>query len=171
MLPGIFANMTPILVRKHWKFLAYPVDFNRNWRNGKPVLGSHKTWRGLIAGTLAAIVVVAIQKALLSQEFFEAISILPYQDYSIWLIGFLIGFGVLFGDIVKSFFKRRLKIKPGAKFIPWDQTDAVLGALIFISFVWAPPWSVITTLLGLSFVLHIVIRHLGYYLRINNQKW
>jgi len=171
MLPGIFANMMPVLMRKHWKFLDYPVDFNLKWRDGEPLLGTHKTWRGLIAGTLVAIGVVAIQKVLIDQSFFENLSILPYQDYSVWLVGFLIGFGVLFGDMVKSFFKRRFKIKPGDKFIPWDQIDSVLGALIFISFVWFPPWSLIFTLLILSFLLHIIVRHLGYYLKVNKKKW
>lgn len=171
MLPGILANMTPILIRKHWKLLDYPIDFNHKWRNGDPLLGSHKTWRGLISGTLVSVGTVAIQRILVNQEFFESISLFPYQKHSVWLAGFLIGFGVLFGDIVKSFFKRRLKIKPGDKFIPWDQTDSVLGALVFISFIWVPPWSLVFTLLILSFIFHIGIRHLGYYLKINAQKW
>jgi len=170
MLPGIFANMTPVLVRKINLF-NYPVDLNKKWIDGEPILGSHKTWRGLILGILAAVGVVAIQKQLLQFEAFDNITLFPYQEHSVWLTGFVIGFGVLFGDMVKSFFKRRVKIKPGDKFIPWDQTDAVLGGLVFISFLWIPPWSVIVTLILLSFFLHIIIRHLGYYLKINKKKW
>lgn len=170
MLPGIFANMMPVLVRKV-NVLNYPVDFNKKWIDGDPILGSHKTWRGLVSGTLAAIGVVAIQRNLLQYESFEEISIFPYQEYSVWLSGFLMGFGVLFGDMVKSFFKRRVKIKPGERFIPWDQTDAVLGGLIFICVLWIPHWSAIVTLILLSFFLHIIIRHLGYYLGINSKKW
>ncbi|PIY96719.1 MAG: hypothetical protein COY66_03340 [Candidatus Kerfeldbacteria bacterium CG_4_10_14_0_8_um_filter_42_10] len=170
MLPGIFANSVPVLVKKI-NVLNYPVDFNKKWIDQQPILGSHKTWRGLIFGTLAAIGIVAVQKQLWQIEAFESVSILPYQEHSAWSIGFLMGFGVLFGDMLKSFIKRRVKIRPGDKFIPWDQTDSVLGGLIFISFLWIPPWSVIITLLLLSFVLHIIIRHLGYYLGINSKKW
>lgn len=171
MLPGIFANMMPVFMKRCGNIFAYPVDFNLKWREGEPLLGSHKTWRGLISGTLVAIGVVAVQKALVDQEGFENISIFPYKEYSVWLVGFLIGFGVLFGDMLKSFFKRRLKIKPGEKFIPWDQTDAVLGALLFISLIWTPSWILVFTLVVLSFLLHIAIRHLGYYLKINEKKW
>lgn len=171
ILPGIFANIMPVLVKRNFKFLAFPVDFNLKWRDGEPILGSHKTWRGLIFGTLMAILVVTIQKNLVEKEFFNSISLFPYREYSAWLVGFLIGFGVLFGDIAKSFFKRRFKIKPGDKFIPWDQIDSVLGGLVFISFIWLPPWSLVITLVILSFVTHIIIRHLGYYLKINDGKW
>lgn len=171
ILPGILANMIPVLVKKNFNFLARPVDFNLKWRDGESILGNHKTWRGLFFGTLSAILVVAIQKTLFDYEFFRNISLFPYQEHSFWSAGFLIGFGVLFGDMVKSFFKRRLKIKPGDKFIPWDQLDAVLGGLIFISIIWQPPWLLVITLVVLSFTTHIVIRHLGYYLKINDGKW
>ena len=65
MLPGIFANMTPVLIRNHWKFLERPVDFNLKWFDGKRLLGDHKTWRGFISGTLVSIGIVAIQKGLM----------------------------------------------------------------------------------------------------------
>ena len=90
---------------------------------------------------------------------------------NIYLFGFLAGFGVLFGDLVESFFKRRLDIAPGKSFFPWDQIDSVLGGLLFISIVYLPPWHVVVTLIVLTLVLHISIRHIGYYLGIEKSKW
>ncbi len=34
--------------------------------------------------------------------------------------------------MVKSFFKRRLGIKPGTMFQPWDGIDYMVGSIIFL---------------------------------------
>ena len=47
-------------------------------------------------------------------------------------LGGWLGLGALVGDMVKSFFKRRLGIKPGTMFQPWDGIDYMLGAIIFM---------------------------------------
>lgn len=47
-------------------------------------------------------------------------------------LGGWLGLGALVGDMVKSFFKRRLGIKPGAMFQPWDGIDYMIGAIIFM---------------------------------------
>jgi CDP-2,3-bis-(O-geranylgeranyl)-sn-glycerol synthase len=51
------------------------------------------------------------------------------------LFGGILGAGALMGDLIKSFFKRRLGIKPGTMFQPWDGIDYVIGAMIV-----ALPW-------------------------------
>jgi len=40
-------------------------------------------------------------------------------------------FGALIGDIVESFFKRRIGKVRGQDWIPFDQLDFILGALFF----------------------------------------
>ena len=47
---------------------------------------------------------------------------------------FSICFGALIGDIIESFFKRRVGIERGKNWIPFDQLDFILGVLFF-SFV------------------------------------
>jgi CDP-2,3-bis-(O-geranylgeranyl)-sn-glycerol synthase len=171
MLPGILANMMPVLMKNHWAWLAYPVDFNQKWFDGKNLLGDHKTWRGLISGTGASIIIVATQKWLMQYEAFEAISMFPYDQHSAWLVGFLIGFGALFGDMVKSFIKRRIGIEPGKKFMPWDQIDAAVGAIALVSIIWPVGWWRSSTLIATTFVLHILVRNIGYYLKVNKERW
>ena len=77
----------------------------------------------------------------------------------------------MFGDIVKSFIKRRANIMPGERFIPWDQLDFVFGALIFSYLIVKLFFIDIILILIISFILHIIFNHLGYYLRINENKW
>jgi len=168
MLPAYFANMAPVLVKDYFKFLAIPLDFNKKINN-KPILGAHKTLRGLIFGIIAGIIIAFIQSLLYKYNFFTNISLI---DYSNWLlIGFLMSFGALVGDSVKSFFKRIIDIKPGKKWIPFDQLDYTIGALVFVFFVYIPPASMVGTALILSFILHIIANHLAYYLGIRKVKW
>ena len=77
----------------------------------------------------------------------------------------------LFGDLVKSFFKRRIGIEPGHRFIPFDQIDFVAGALIFTIFAFKLSWQILIAALVLSFLLHIIVNHLAYWLKIRNEAW
>jgi CDP-2,3-bis-(O-geranylgeranyl)-sn-glycerol synthase len=88
---------------------------------------------GVIAGMLTSLIV------FLGRWFF--VSVLPvyseyYNLYSGWLVSMMIGgwlgLGALVGDMVKSFWKRRLGIKPGTMFQPWDGIDYMVGAIIFM---------------------------------------
>jgi hypothetical protein len=50
-----------------------------------------------------------------------------------WLAtGLRFGFGAVAGDAAKSFFKRRLAIAPGSPWIPFDQLDFAVGALVLV---------------------------------------
>ncbi|MBI2101819.1 CDP-2,3-bis-(O-geranylgeranyl)-sn-glycerol synthase [Candidatus Woesearchaeota archaeon] len=167
MLPAYFANMAPVIVKKINLFVA-PIDFGKKIGN-EPVLGSHKTFRGLIFGVIFAVFIAYIQFFLYSNEFFRNIS---FIDYNSWLLlGFLMGLGALTGDAAKSFFKRRLGIKPGGKFIPFDQADFVVGALIFIMPIFGLTLKIFFVSVILSFVLHIIVNHTAFYLKIRNEKW
>ena len=173
MLPGIFANMMPIFAEKLniLRSLAVPVDLNRKWFDGKPLLGNHKTYRGFITGIFISIVITFLQSKLYHYDFFKTLSILNYENYNFLVLGFLIGFGVLFGDSLKSFFKRRLNIKPGKPFIPFDQIDSVVGALLVVSIIYIPPLKLVLSLLLLSILAHFIIRAIGYYLGITKERW
>ena len=167
MLPAYFANMAPVIAKKI-NFLDYPVDFGKKL-GSKPVFGRHKTFRGFFFGILFAIIIAYAQFRLMETDSLRAISIL---DYSKWLlIGFLMGFGALLGDLIKSFFKRRIGIEPGNNFIPFDQTDFVAGALIFTMLAFELSWQIFIVSLLLSFILHIIVNHISYWLKIRNEAW
>jgi len=161
--------MAPVLTKDWLKKLAVPIDFNLKLK-GKPVFGKNKTLRGFLFAVLYSIVIAMIQNLLFnSSESFRTISLL---DYSNWLLfGFLIGFGAITGDLIKSFFKRRLDIPAGARFFPWDQLDFVIGALIVVSLVYKLTLVMIITIILISIVLHIIVNHVGFYLKLRTTKW
>ena len=167
MLPAYFANMAPVIAKKIDLF-NFPVDFNKTI-NSKPVLGKNKTFRGLIFGVIFALIIAYLQFLLYKMGFFKNISFFNYQN---WLLfGLLMGLGALTGDLIKSFFKRRLDFEPGAKFVPFDQTDFVVGALLFIMPIFDLTLKIFVVSLVLSFMLHITTNHLAFYFRIRNEKW
>ena len=93
-------------------------------------------------------------------------------DYTKWLLlGLLMGSGALIGDAVKSFFKRRLGIAPGAKFIPFDQTDFAIGALAFTMLFFGISWKLFFASILLSFLLHIITNHIAFWLKMRDEKW
>lgn len=167
MLPAYFANMAPVIVKKI-DFLNFPVDFGKELGK-KPLFGKHKTFRGIVFGVVFAVIAAYIQYSLYGIEFFRDISFMNYKNWL--LLGFLMGLGALTGDLVKSFFKRRLGIAPGAKFVPFDQTDFVMGALVFMLPVFRLDLKIFSASLLLSFVLHIAVNHIAFYLKIRNEKW
>lgn len=168
MLPAYFANMAPVIAKKWFNILNVPIDFNKKINN-KPIVGGNKTYRGLIFAVVFAIIITFLQYLFYKNNIFRNIS---FVDYSNWLLlGFLLGFGAIFGDLAKSFFKRRLNLEPGKPFIPFDQTDFVIGALIFAYPLVKLPLESILGILLLSFVLHITVNHIAFYTGIRKEKW
>ena len=99
------------------------------------------------------------------------ISIIDYSNPI--ALGFLMGIGAVAGDAIESFFKRRANIKSGKPFIPFDQTDFVIGAYLFVlPFYYSIiTWQLFLSSLVMSFLLHIIVNHLAFYLKIRKEKW
>ena len=167
MLPAYFANMAPVIAKKI-NILNFPIDFDKKINN-KPILGKNKTFRGLIFGVLFAIIIAYFQSIFYDNNIFFGLAL---TDYSNWLLlGFLMGSGAIFGDLVKSLIKRRLNYEPGKRFIPFDQTDFVIGALIFAYPLVSLPINNMIIILLLSFALHIIVNHAAFYLKIRKERW
>ena len=159
-LPGFLANMAPILLR----WLPF---------GGKPIhsklFGDHKTWRGLVVATLVGGLVFWLQQWLYSVGF-QDWALIDYTDFPVWF-GFLQGAGVILGDLVKSFYKRRQGIKPGDPWWGWDQLDFVFGGLVVGFFVYVPPVETVLVLVVLSPILHLLANNIGYLLRIKKSRF
>ena len=169
MLPAYIANMAPVLAKNKFKPLDYPIDGGKTFM-GKPILGSHKTMRGILLGIICAITVFYIQQILFRYEAFQSISLIDYNLVGP-LLGFYLGFGSLVGDAVGSFIKRRFNVRPGYSVIGLDQLDFAVGALYFMAFIYHPGWETMGYILAITFVLHIVVHRIGYHLKINKKKW
>jgi CDP-2,3-bis-(O-geranylgeranyl)-sn-glycerol synthase len=147
-VPAYVANMAPVLVRPFFRSLAVPLDGGATLR-GRRVLGDHKTWRGLLAGVVAGMLVWEAQVAVFQAGFLPGLAILDYSAAGIWP-GVLLGFGALVGDAAKSFLKRQLDIAPGESWLGPDQLDFMVGAFACVSVIHVPP--LLPTLAGLPLV-------------------
>jgi len=135
ILPAYIANGCAALLGG-----GTPIDFGKNYKDGKRILGDGKTWRGLILGTLFGMIggfgLSIAAKIITPTEYnFIAFEKLDFTGFPIMIpILFSICFGALFGDMVKSFFKRRCGIERGKDWLPFDQIDFIIGVL-FLSFI------------------------------------
>lgn len=158
MLPAYAANMAPVFAKKllgaRW---STPIN--------ERALGAHKTYRGFVAGILAAIAVVSVQR------YWQDFALLPYAQLNVWVYGFLFGCGALAGDAVKSYFKRRRAIAPGQPWLPWDQVDFSIGTLMALAPIYLPPLPHIVCILVLSPILSWCANRIGFMLRIKETKW
>ncbi len=162
--------MAPVFASRFIKKFNTPIDFGKKI-NGKPIFGKNKTYKGLIFGTFVGIFISFIQFLLFKLDVFREISFLNYTFKNFYIIGFLLGFGALFGDLVESFFKRRVGIKPGKSWVPFDQIDYVLGAIIFLLPIYEVSLKMFLTILIISFFLHIIANQIGYYLKLEKTRW
>lgn len=137
-----------------------PIDGGRYFRDGKRILGDHKTWNGL-KGPLYIGIPISFFIFLLFIILWEPIEdiifgataqgqYLLYYDPKIFKYYFIGGefpinflvlivriilasYGAVVGDLMGSFLKRRFDIKSGAPFWIVDQLDFALLALLFVS--------------------------------------
>jgi len=137
-----------------------PIDGGRTFRDGRRLLGDHKTWNGL-KGPLYIGIPISFLIFLLFILLWEPIKdviidagaqgqYILYSDIRIFKYYFIGGefpinflvliiriilasYGAVAGDLVGSFLKRRFDIKSGAPFWIVDQLDFALVALLFVS--------------------------------------
>lgn len=160
-LPAGIANIAPVLV-KNINFLNKPIS--------DKLFGSHKTYRGFFFGILAALII-----AYMGYLFLPLIPadylIINYSSINLFFLGFLLGFGALLGDLVKSFFKRRFEIKPGASWILFDQLDYIAGAILFSGIYVSLPGKSYLVALVIFGLLHPIVNYAGYLLGLKKNKF
>lgn len=173
-IPAFIANATPPLANTFnvLNSLNKPIDGGREIR-GIPIFGSHKTWRGVACELITC--------TLLTQLFiyindYYALGIynnigLDIHLINSWLLGLLLSIGILFGDIFFAFVKRRLRLRPGTAFIPFDQTNYVIGAFIFLQPFLKLSLEFWLTLFLLTLIVHILFNRIGYNLGLHKAKW
>jgi len=163
ILPAYVANMSPVIFGK----LKLPGGISIN----KKIFGANKTWRGFYAGFLTALLTLFIQYLLYENGILVSYSLLNYADISLLLFALLFGIGAITGDLIESFFKRRLKIAPGRPWIPFDQIDFILGAYLLLLPAYIMPWQVLLTLLIITPVLHLLTNILAYLVGLKKVWW
>jgi len=170
-LPAGIANATPVFAKKISFFdkLDYPIDFKKSI-NGTRIFGDHKTFRGLVTGIIMAIITAGLQKIIFdnSPELRTSLGF-DFSSINFVLYGFLAGFGALIGDALKSFFKRRVNIKPGSAWFPFDQIDYIVGGIVFlIPLIRLEAVQYLITFV-VWFGMHLIFTYFGYLLKLKDE--
>jgi len=154
ILPAYCANALPVLFGG-----GLPMDFGRNFIDGKPLFGAHKTFRGFFSGLFIGTLIGILQ------------SNLPIFQPSHVLLGFVLSLGGLTGDLIHSFVKRRLGLPPGASFPVADQLDFVVGALFFSLFISPPSQSIALIVLVVTPPIHLLTNFIAYRLGLKKEPF
>lgn len=170
-LPAGLGNLVPVIAAKIpvLKKYGFPIDLNKKFL-GRRILGDHKTVRGLIAGIFAGIITAYLQVFLYNQlQFIRSISPVDYNTINPLFFGFLSSSGALFGDALKSFFKRQLNIPAGKSWFPFDQIDYILGGILFTAFYAPLSLNLYIILFVVWFFLHPLFTFIGWLLRLKDE--
>lgn len=154
-LPAGVANMAPVLANKipglnRW---TTPLDFGKSFQ-GRRIFGDNKTWRGVVFGTVLAAIVGWFQYRFFGTN--------PESTWFLMGAAAAMGFGALLGDAIESWVKRRRGIAAGEKWVPFDQTDFIIGGLVCVLPFVRPQFSQIIMIFVIYFGLHIVVSYIGY---------
>lgn len=148
-----------------------PIDLGRKFSDGRRIFGDGKTYRGFLGGVLSGVAVGLVQ---ILAAFTFGLDMLPRHTI---LSVFLLATGALLGDLVKSFFKRRLGKARGESWLIADQYDLVVGSLLLVLLVY-PGWLVenitlpiLVWIILLTPLLHRVVNIIGYYIGVKEVPW
>ena len=176
MIPAYIPNPAAALIGG-----GTPIDFGKCAKDGRRIFGDGKTWRGLIGGIIIGIIFGLIQIFLVG--FFQWDFLPKHTIVTICALST----GALLGDLIKSYFKRRLGKERGAKWPIADMYDMVVGSLVLMVLAllvtgnigwFAANFDSVWFLLGtfvailiLSPLLHRGTNIIGYLLGLKDVPW
>ena len=141
-----------------------PLDLNKNFSDGRRLLGAGKT----IKGTYCAIIIGIITTLVLWLLFTETTLILSSNYLA---FGFLLSIGAIVGDLIGSFLKRRKNIQRGEAVLLLDQLDFIIVGVIFGGIIhWITIWELIFIII-LTLALHKLTNWIAFKWRIKKVPW
>lgn len=147
------ANGAPVLANRILgRRLGTPIDLGRRWHDGRPILGSGKTFRG-VAVALACTPPAAM--------------ILGFDG----LTGLGVAAAAMAGDLLSSFVKRRLGLPVHARALGLDQVpEALLPMLLLRSGLGLSAADIVAGVAGFV-VLELALSRLLFALRIRDRPY
>jgi CDP-2,3-bis-(O-geranylgeranyl)-sn-glycerol synthase len=150
----ILANGLPIVSQNLLgSRFAQPLDNNRLYFDGKPILGPRKTYRGIISALVGTTLI-----AVLINLSFSA--------------GVLIASCAMAGDLLSSFIKRRLGYASSDMAFGLDQIPESLFPLLAYYYFWnGLEWLTIVSMVVAFIIVELVISKILYKMRIRNRPY
>ncbi len=137
VLPSYFANMSPVLFGG-----GRPLDMGKSFKDGRRILGDHKTIRGFLSGIIVGTLVGLIQGRSLQ--------------------GFTLSLGAMVGDCFGSFIKRRIGLAEGQSAPLLDQEGFLVFSLIFAYPIERIAIESVIFLLIITPILHLMTNFLAH---------
>lgn len=147
------ANGAPVL---GWLLLgrhgAWPVDGGLKLPDNRPLLGKSKTCRGVLFSLTATTVMAWL------------IGIPP-------LVGLIIGFFTMLGDLLSSFTKRRLGLPASSMALGLDQIPESLLPLLAVKEMFELDWFDILEIVAGFIVLGLLLSRILYWLNLRKRPY
>lgn len=145
-LPAYFANAAPVVLGG-----GPPLDGGEKWLDGKPFLGSHKTFRGCVVGIAAGLLIGTLQGNLYA--------------------GLTQGFGAILGDLFSSFLKRRWGLEPGEGVPLLDQLDFIIMAILISQPYTHASLQEMLTILVITVPIHYFMNFIAWIMKMKKNPW
>ncbi|MCU0834612.1 MAG: CDP-archaeol synthase [Chromatiaceae bacterium] len=149
----IAANAAPILADDllggRW---SWPLDGGLRLGDGRRLLGSSATWRGVIA----AVAVTAALAALFGHGI---------------ATGALVGLLAMLGDAASSFVKRRLRLEPGDPAFGLDQIPESLLPVLVIAGDYGLAWLDVALLVAAFTLFDLLVSRILYRFRLRKRPY
>ena len=147
------ANGAPVLAYKYlgnrWDF---PLDGSLTLSDGQPLFGESKTLRGILFSILISA------------------TFAPFLGID-WKTGALFAFFAMLGDLLSSFTKRRLKLKPSSMALGLDQIPEALLPLFALKEKLALDDTTIFIITVIFFIAELGLSRILYKLHIRKRPY
>lgn len=159
IFPAYCANAVPVIAGG-----GLPLDFGRKFLDGRPIFGKNKTFRGFFSGLALGGAVGFVESTMLKGYL--------SGNYP-GSFGLFLSLGALLGDAFSSFIKRRLGFEPGSLFPILDQTNFIIGAVLFslpfLGDIFS--WQVIITIFVVTPPVHLLTNFAAWKLGLKSDPW
>lgn len=147
------ANGAPVIAKRVLgDRLAWPLDGEVRFIDGRPLFGASKTIRGIAVAVLATSIAASLLGLTLAT-------------------GAIIGLSAMAGDLLSSFIKRRLDFKPSSRATGLDQVpESLIPALLCREALGLSAADIVAVVV-LFFVGEIVLSRLLFQLRIRDRPY
>jgi CDP-2,3-bis-(O-geranylgeranyl)-sn-glycerol synthase len=145
------ANGTPVVAKRLLgRFLRYPLDAGMTFIDGRAILGSSKTIRGILVSVIATSVCA------------------PLLGFA-WTTGLLISLAAMAGDLFSSFIKRRIGYPPSSKALGLDQIPESLFPALACKSILALTFTDVILIVALFSVGNLLVSRLLYKIHLRDE--
>ncbi|MCR5616712.1 MAG: CDP-archaeol synthase [Clostridiales bacterium] len=185
LVPAILAGIVVMIWCKLpvLKALSKPVDFGRNFADGKRIFGDNKTWKGILGYVLFNMIFSVLWGLVLGNGTLRDLDFFYQQHDNTFLYnlltGFLLGLGYSLFELPNSFLKRRIDVTPGKTkkgfwkvfFVCLDQADSVFGVALVVWLFYPLGIGLYLLYVLVGSLTHLFLNMMLYFMRLRKNMF